>query len=345
MKNPSAVNAGAFARNLKNNATYSRVTQRPGKSKPPKNTTSRKTRNRGYITNYNPQRKTVELLDQVKAVLDEYREFWPLTCRQIFYRMVRAHGFDKTEAAYKRLCDHLAKARRGRYIPFAAIRDDGTSTYNLDHFNDRDDFLRHVRELGENYTRNKLAEQDVHLEVWCEAAGMLPQLFTVAEPYSVPVYSSGGFDSLTAKKRLADRICEIGKHTIVLHLGDYDPSGVSIFNAVAEDVAAFVRRDRNHGFTDVEFKRVCLTKEQVEAFQLPTAPPKATDARTKNWTGGTCQLEALPPNVIAGLLRKKVEEFFDCEQLNKDVKAEEEERVLINNLLPAPEEGGAGHEL
>ncbi len=77
MKNSSAVNTGANARNLKNNPTFIRVTQKPGKSKPPKKTTSRKTRNRSYITNYNPQQKTVELLDQVRAVRDEYRDYWP----------------------------------------------------------------------------------------------------------------------------------------------------------------------------------------------------------------------------------------------------------------------------
>src|SRR5690606_30299136 len=104
-------------------------------------------------------------------------------------------------------------------------RDDGVVTSPLDHFAGQEDFLRHVRELGEGYTRDKLAGQPKHLEVWCEAAGMLPQLARAAEPYSVPVYSSGGFDSLTAKKRLADRICRIGKPTVILHLGDYDPSG------------------------------------------------------------------------------------------------------------------------
>ena len=81
-------------------------------------------RSRGYIENYNPQNKTIELLAQVKEVLAEYRKYWPLTCRQIFYRMVGAYGFDKTELAYKRLCEHLANARRGRYIPFEAIRDE-----------------------------------------------------------------------------------------------------------------------------------------------------------------------------------------------------------------------------
>lgn len=296
-------------------------------------------RARGYINDYRPQAKTRELLDQAQAVLTEYATYWPLTCRQIFYRMVGAHGYDKTEAAYGRLCHHLANARRGKLIPFHAIRDDGVTTYSLDHFNDRDDFLRHVRELGENYTRNRLTSQDVHMEVWCEAAGMLPQLYNVAEWYSVPVYSSGGFDSLTAKKRLADRICEMEKEAIILHLGDYDPSGLSIFDSVAEDVTAFVMADRPHGMVSVEFERVALTREQVLANDLPTAPPKASDSRTKGWNGGTCQLEALPPNEIALIIRDAIERRIDWEQFNDDVKAQDHDRVMINGLLPAPDSG------
>lgn len=301
-------------------------------------TASRKTgRARGYIENYNPQAKTRELLAQAQAVLEEYRDYWPLTCRQIFYRLVGAHGYDKSETAYSRLCHHLANARRGRWIDFDAIRDDGVSTYSLDHFDDRDAFLRHIRKLGKSYTRNKLADQEYHIEVWCEAAGMLPQLYDVAEPFSVPVYSSGGFDSLTAKKRLAERICAIGKPTVILHLGDYDPSGESIFDSVAEDVAAFVEADRPWGTITVEFERVALTREQVAEYSLPTAPPKASDTRSKGWSGGTCQLEALPPNIIAEILRAAIERRFDSEMLHLDQRLEELEREEIQTLLlPAP---------
>lgn len=298
-------------------------------------TASRKTgRARGYIENYRPQAKTLELLEQVKDVLDEYRQYWPLTCRQIFYRMVGAHGYDKTEAAYSRLCHHIANARRGRFISFDAIRDDGVTTYRLGHFDDREAFLRHVRNLGRRYTRNKLTGQDLHIEVWCEAGGMLPQLYNVAEPYSVPVYSSGGFDSLTAKKNLADRICQIAKPCVILHLGDLDPSGVSIFESVAEDVSAFVEADK---FGDgVTFERIALTLEQVRKYELPTAPPKATDTRSKGWSGGTCQLEALPPDVIASILRKAIDDRFDYDQFAFDSDEQEHERTLIAGLLPAP---------
>lgn len=302
---------------------------------------SPKKRNRGYFYGYKPNAKTRALLEQAEAVLDEYEDYWPLTCRQIFYRMVGAHGYDKTEAAYARLCHHLANARRGKLIPFDAIRDDGVTTYNLHHFNDRDDFLRHVRQLGERYTRNKLAAQDVHIEVWCEAAGMLPQLYRVAEPFSVPVYSSGGFDSLTAKKCLADRICDMEKAAVILHLGDYDPSGVSIFDSVAGDVTAFVMADRPHGLVSVQFERVALTANQVLGYDLPTAPAKASDSRSKNWTGETCQLEALPPNVIADILGAAIESRIDWDQYASDHSAEAQDRMMISGLLPPPDSGRA----
>ena len=297
-------------------------------------------RPRGYIANYRPNGATRALLDQVQSVLDEYRQYWPLTCRQIFYRLVGAHFYDKNEAAYSRLCHHIVNARRGRSIPFNAIRDDGTTTYSLDYFDDRYHFLRHVRELGQEYTRNRLAAQKLHLEVRCEAGRKLPQLHNVAEWFSVQVYSSGGFDSLTAKKRLADRICEMEKPAIILHLGDFDPSGVSIFESVAADVEAFVIADRPHGLVEVQFERVALTREQVEAYGLPTAPAKASDTRSKTWTGGTCELLALPPNVIAGILCAAIERRIDWVKFMVDLEAQKQDRLLITGLLPAPA-GGA----
>ena len=45
---------------------------------------------------WQPQMKTVELLNKVKAVLVEYEAYLPLTVRQTFYRLVGAWGYDKT---------------------------------------------------------------------------------------------------------------------------------------------------------------------------------------------------------------------------------------------------------
>jgi hypothetical protein len=152
----------------------------------------------------------------------------------------------------------------------------------------------------------------------------------------VQAFSSSGFDSLTAKKRLADRICSKGKPAIILHLGDFDPSGVSIFDSVAEDVSAFVEEDRPWGTVSVQFERVALTAGQVKDFDLPTAPPKATDSRSKAWAGETCQLEALPPNVIADILTGHIARHFDADQFDAELLREATERQNIVAALPAP---------
>jgi hypothetical protein len=308
-------------------------------SKPAGETTPRRKfgRARGYIAGYTPERKTRDLLDAVRAVLDEYREHWPLTCRQVFYRLVGTGAFEKSQRFYKRLIHHVGNARRGRLIPFAAIRDDGVSSVDLERFDDEEHFKAHVRRMGERYRRNLLASQPVHVEVWCEAAGMIFQLADVAHEFSVPVYSSSGFDSITAKHDLAARICRVGKPAVVLHLGDYDPSGESIFDSASEDVAAFVEADRPWATVNVRFRRVALTAAQVEAYDLPTAPAGEGDSRAKSWTGETCQLEALAPDQIAEILRAEIKAVLDPGRLAADLEIEAVERRSIALALPSPE--------
>lgn len=293
----------------------------------------KRSRPRGYIAAYKPQARTLALLAEVKAVLEEYRDYLPLTARQIYYRLIGAYGHPKTEAFYGNLCEHLANARRGGMIPFDAIRDDGVTTINRRYFADEDDFRWHLRNLARGYRRDLMATQPFHVEVWCEAAGMLQQLESVAHRYSVRVFSSGGFDSLTAKKDIADRIIQVGKPAIILHLGDHDPSGESIFRSSAEDVSAFVASDRLSANITVEFRRVALTAEQVRSFNLPTAPAKASDSRSRTWAGGTCQLEALSPRQIADILDAEIRDCLNLERLEADRDHEAEERERMTRLL------------
>ena len=154
-------------------------------------------RPRGYA-DWRPQRTTRDLLGQVEAVLAEYVEHLPLTVRQVFYRLVGGYGYDKTEQAYERLCNHLVRARRAQMIRFDALRDDGVTVLADSWYAEVADFHDHVRQEANGYRRDKQAGQPAYVELWCEAAGMMPQLQRVAEEYSVPVFSCGGFASLSA---------------------------------------------------------------------------------------------------------------------------------------------------
>ena len=82
-------------------------------------------RPRGFIEDYNPRAKTLDLLAQVEDVLATYQAELPLTARQIFYRLVATVDFPKDEHGYARLQEHLANFRRAGIVAFDEIRDDG----------------------------------------------------------------------------------------------------------------------------------------------------------------------------------------------------------------------------
>jgi hypothetical protein len=304
-----------------------------------------KGRVKGYAR-WDPQKKTKVVLGQVEEILRQYDAELPLTARQIFYRLVGVYGYPKTEGAYESLTNHLVRARRARVIPFESIRDDGASVMEETHYSGEEDFYRDIRQMGERYERDKLANQKRDIRVYCESAGMMPQLRRVTRRYSVPVYSCSGFDSLTAKYDLADDVAKThtyrGKPTVILHLGDHDPSGETIFDAISEDVHAFLEVDVPHKAPDdvAIFERVALTEEEIAEYDLPTDPAKESSHSAGWGSRRACQLEALEPDVLAELLASAIEGYMDPATLKADREVESEERRNIAKALPAPQTAG-----
>ncbi len=75
---------------------------------------------------WKPQKRTEPLLADIAVVLEEYREYLPLTVRQVFYRLV-GKGYPKTENFYATVQEVCNRARRSGRIRFESIRDDGVS--------------------------------------------------------------------------------------------------------------------------------------------------------------------------------------------------------------------------
>jgi hypothetical protein len=291
------------------------------------------TRPKGYAE-WRPTRDTLAVLDAVRRILVEYQEHLPLTARQIFYRLVGQFEYPKTERAYKKLCNHLVRARRAEMISFSMIRDDGTVDMSPFDFASPPDFWNYVMQLAEGYRRERWQGQEMRLEVWCEAAGMAPQLAQIANPYGVAVYSTGGFSSVTVTHQIAERIAERGTPTTLLHIGDFDPSGESIFNVMDEDVGSFVRNMTGFGGMKDWFyaERVAVLREHIPEYDLPTAPPKPTDSRSRYWYDETCQAEALPPDVLAEMLRDAIERHVDLELMEEVMREEGDEGGKLENL-------------
>lgn len=287
------------------------------------------TRVRGFAS-WSPRQETLDLLDTVQGILREYRAQLPLTNRQIFYRLVGAHGFDKTEKAYARLCEYLNRARRAGIISFSAIRDDGTDSSGGPGWQDPREFWRSVRWSAEGYRHDETDGQPYHCELWVEAGGMLPQAATVARQYGITSYTAGGFNGLTDKYQTAERIASQDKPVIIFHVGDYDPSGCAIIDSLAEDVGAFVEELNPH--QEVDWRRIAVTPAQISRYRLPTAPQKRTDVRGEPMAD-TVQAEALPPDVLAREMDAAISEVIDNDALEATRTLGEEQRAEILRTL------------
>lgn len=269
----------------------------------------KRTRVRGFAP-WEPRADSRAVLEQAQAIIAEYEPQWPLTLRQVFYALVGRHGFEKTEQAYERLGNYLNRARRAQLVPFEAIRDGLTTAIEPLAFTSREHFIEVAKRLASNYRMDRQTGQAQILELWVEAAGMAPQIGQVVDEYGITVYSSGGFESLTEKYDAAARMAERDRPTVVLLIGDFDPSGISRMVSFAEDVAALAE-GLDCGDTP-EFHPIILTREQVARYQLPGAPPKPKDKRGV-WVDGeeTVQVEALPPDVLADEVRRAVTVWID----------------------------------
>jgi len=284
--------------------------------------------------------KTAPLLADIQDVIEEYREYLPMTIRQVFYRLV-GRGYAKSEDFYGQVREVCNRGRRSGKISFAAIRDDGISHLGGDDdgYDSPEDYYETIEAISNYYSRSWHDDQPSFVQVLCEAAGMVPMLESAIEDLRVGVASSSGFDSLTAKHDLfieaQSRYMALGQKTILLHVGDHDPSGYWMHRSMAEDFEAFCHDKEVEGI--LELRRTLLTPEQIREWQIDpdTKQPSLTTrhSHTKQFVAlgltPAAQVEAVPPDVLTQKVRQGVKEALDLEILEASAERERLERDLV----------------
>lgn len=101
------------------------------------------------------------------------------------------------------------------------------------------------------------------------------------------------------------------------------PSGVHVYGSLDEDVRAFCSELGGQ----VEFRRLAVLPEHVARYRLVTSPAKASDRRA--FTGETVQAEALPPDVLANLVRSAIESELDLRVYLEVLEQEREQRATL----------------
>jgi hypothetical protein len=285
------------------------------------------------------------MLDAVLAVLDERKELWPLSARQIHYALLNRpplrhvskpySRYANDKASYKDLTDLLTRARLVGRVPMYAI-DDATrpvETWNV--WANTNDYVRcSLRFFLKGYYRDLMRSQPNQVEIVVEKNTVNNIVSPVAEEYTIPMTTGRGYASLPPRWEMRERFRESGKEKLViLFLSDLDPEG--------EDLAqSFARSFRDDFGIDPEKivpVKVALTPLQVEELGLPRnfrvkeGSSRAAKYRSRHGEH-VWELEALSPGQLQQELRKAIDSVLDLDLFNRDVDAEKRDAADLDGL-------------
>ena len=261
--------------------------------------------------------------DQILAVLQADH---PQSVRHVFYCMTDprlAVPVDKSERGYQRVQRRCLALRRSGRLPYGWISDATRTGYHVAMYRDAGEFVETMAGLY----RARLWTRDLpHVEVWAESRSLAGVLRDTCRELAVSLYPCGGFASATLAYEAADYIRAIGPaRAVVLYVGDFDPAGVLIDQALESELR------RHLDGLALDFRRLAINPDQIEAFDLPTKPRKAGDRRRLD-VQDTVEAEALPAATMRRLVREAVEGYLPADALAVAKVAEASEREGLRRL-------------
>ena len=268
-----------------------------------------------------------DMEDRAEALIAIVDRSKPCTVRQVFYQATVRGIVEKTEAGYAKVQRQLADLRRAGRIPFASIADNTRWRRKPVTF---DSLTEAVEHAAQTYRRAVWSDVDVHVEVWLEKDALAGVLYPVTDLYDIPLMVSRGYASLSYLYEAASFMRELEKRVVILHFGDYDPSG--------QDAAAKIEATLREFAPEIEiqFFPLAVTERQIRRWRLPSRPTKQSDTRSRTWTGGdSVELDAIEANQLRALCRHWIEAIIPDGWLKTLQAAEESERELLANWAEA----------
>ena len=280
------------------------------------------------------------MLRAIVGVLNAQKSFWPLSVRQVHYRLLNNPPFihaSKPDSTYRndarsytRLIDLLTRARVAGLVPMQAIADE-TRPVSLwqTHATAGDYLAGELRNFGFGYRRDLLQTQTAHIELWLEKLTVRSIIEPLAAEYSLPMTTGRGYSSLSAIYQAVRRFRASGKaRLVVLAVTDHDPEGSDIPASLAHNLTG------DFGLFAVEVVKVALTGAQAKRLALPpVATAKRTGSRYKAFVRHhgehIFELESLPPEQLQLLVRQAIEEVLDMAAFRREVEAERQEADFL----------------
>lgn len=270
---------------------------------------------------------SLKLIGAVKSVIAEYDV--ALTLRQIYYRLVASQIIPNMQKYYIKLSRLCVKARDEGLLPESAFSDRLRQPQKPSSWHDLNEFLNTVKK---SYRRDKWVTQSKYIEVWTEKDALRGVIQPITNEYGVTLLVVRGQVSRTAIYEAKERFIiayRTGKEPHLLYFGDFDPSGLSIFNSLTERL--------NEMVDSVDCQRLALTPEQIKKHKLPQDPAKTTDPNYKSFTkkygDAVVELDALPPDELQELIEQSISKFVSWSLRAREDKKEKQEINQLSKII------------
>lgn len=272
---------------------------------------------------------SVSIIEQANDIIAAYAvQGFTLTLRQLYYQFVARGLIPNRQTEYKRLGSIINDARLAGLIDWDAIVDRTRNLQDLAHWDNPEQIIRAV---ASQYREDRWQDQQYRLEVWIEKDALVGVIQGTCQRNDVPYFSCRGYTSQSELWGAAMRLKAYendGQETVVIHLGDHDPSGIDMSRDIRDRLRLFGAK--------TQLRRIALNMNQVEQYDPPPNPAKLTDSRAEGYIGeygdDSWELDALEPTVLDALVQAEIDNWLDRRSWRESTEAQEHQRELLTGV-------------
>jgi hypothetical protein len=274
------------------------------------------------------------LIPAIIDSLNELEDYWPLTLRQLYYRLVSKLIIPNNKNSYNALSKVMVRLRRFNIVSWEVIEDRTRRVSDKRGYASTSEFLRDILKNFERYDRCLVQNQENYVEIFVEKDALARIFEDVAWPYCVRVVTIKGQSSATYVHNYSERAHKArdkGLRPVILYFGDLDPTGARI-------PVAFKRNLKEHHNLIIDLKVAALTPDQVIDYSLPHSIDaiKTTDPNYKwyrrNFGDIAVELDAIHPRDLEDLIKNELSRVLDIEDMVLQQDIQSQERIKLKTV-------------
>jgi len=283
-----------------------------------------------------PRATKAEMELRAEFLIDYASEHGPITVRGLYYQaeVAALPGIDKEESSYSKIQYQVLKLRRAGRLDYDHIAD---ATRWMRKPRTHSGVKAALEDTAAFYRKSLWNDAETYVEIWIEKDALAGVIYPITSLYDVPLMVTRGFSSETfCYEAIAAREGDDRPYH-VYYLGDFDRAGQDGASSLEEKLCRFGDEEG----VEVVFEQIAVTEDQIYDWDLPTREPKRKAPADRNWPHEfACELDAIPPDQLRGLVEGVINLHLPQDQLGKLKIAEASERELLTSLVRVATGGG-----